>query len=113
MTGVGAFVSTAAIVSTPQVSPRADTLAGPALPHAIGIEADGNDWRFFGKAFRGQEERQQHEPAPERHVNIEHRTSKSQHRRKPGVAANEFNVERSMLNVRRSLKDSEAHDASV
>src|SRR5439155_17174908 len=101
MTGVGAFVSTAAIVSAPQVSPRADTLAGPALPHAIGIEADGNDRRFFGKAFPGQEERQQtqHGPAPERQVNIEHRTPNRQRRSKPSVAVNEFNGERSILNV--------------
>src|SRR5438445_1976437 len=113
MAGVGAFVSAAAVVGAPQVSPRADALTGPAVPQAIRIETDGNHRRFYGTACCGQEERQQsqREAAPDGQVNIEQRTSNNQCRKKPSVAVNEFNVERSTLNVRRSLKYSEAHNA--
>src|SRR5580765_7612951 len=46
MAGIGAFVATAAVISAAHVGAHADALIRPALPLAISVKADGNDWRF-------------------------------------------------------------------
>ena len=47
MAGVGAFVAAAAVVGAAHIGPRADPLAGPALPQAIRIQTHGNDRRLL------------------------------------------------------------------
>ena len=46
MAGVGAFVAAAAVISAAHVGAHADALIRPAVPLAVGIEANGNDGRF-------------------------------------------------------------------
>ena len=53
--GVGAFVAAAAVVGAAHVGPRADALAGPAFPQAIGVEANRNDRRLRGQEWRAEQ----------------------------------------------------------
>src|SRR5207244_3329161 len=50
MAGVGALISTAAIISAAHIRANADALVGPAFPQSIGIETHWNDRWFLCEA---------------------------------------------------------------
>jgi hypothetical protein len=56
--GVGALVAAGAVVGAAHVRPRPNALVGPALPLAVGVEADGDDRRLVGHGSCGQSEHQ-------------------------------------------------------
>ena len=46
--GVGAEIAAAAVVGAPHIGPLPDALAGPMIPHAVGIQSDRQDGRVVG-----------------------------------------------------------------
>jgi hypothetical protein len=42
MARIRSFIPTSSVVSAPHIRPRSDPLKAPAIPLAIGVEADGN-----------------------------------------------------------------------
>ncbi len=48
MAGVRAFVAATSVLRAPHVSARTNALIGPAFPLPVGVESDGNRWRFVG-----------------------------------------------------------------
>jgi len=46
---IGAFVAPGAVVSAAHVRADADSLFSPTIPLAVGVEADGNDWKGISR----------------------------------------------------------------
>jgi hypothetical protein len=70
MARVRAFIAAPAIVGAAHVSARSDSLKTPAIPLAVGIEADGHRGRLFGDCDwrRHDNEHQSKEARGDRHV---------------------------------------------
>jgi len=55
--GIRGFVSAAAIIGASHVSPHADSLVGPTIPHSVGIVTDRDRGRFGAGKHAKQEEK--------------------------------------------------------